>query len=61
MDRRISHCRKAVNEKLLWRDNSCGAEVCGSQRLTGAMLDRLTHRVHIVEPSGERQRRRVED
>ena len=22
-------------------------EVCGSERLTGAMLDRLTHRVHI--------------
>lgn len=22
-------------------------EVCGSERLTGAMLDKLTHRVHI--------------
>lgn len=28
-------------------------EVCGSERLTGAMLDRLTHRVHIVEANGE--------
>ena len=27
-------------------------EVCGSERLTGAMLDRLTHRVHIVEANG---------
>ena len=24
-------------------------EVCGSERLTGAMLDRLTHKVHIIE------------
>jgi DNA replication protein DnaC len=28
-------------------------EVCGSARLTGAMLDRLTHRVHILEANGE--------
>jgi len=27
-------------------------EVCGSERLTGAMLDRLTHRVHIIEANG---------
>jgi DNA replication protein DnaC len=33
-------------------------EVCGSQRLTGAMLDRLTHRVHIVEANGESYRLR---
>ena len=42
-------------------------EVMGSERLTGALLDRLTHRVHIVEANGEsfrlqeskrRQRRR---
>ena len=26
-------------------------EVLGSERLTGAMLDRLTHRVHILETS----------
>jgi DNA replication protein DnaC len=31
-------------------------EVCGSQRLTGAMLDRLTHRVHILEANGESYR-----
>jgi DNA replication protein DnaC len=28
-------------------------EVMGSERLTGALLDRLTHRVHIVEANGE--------
>ena len=33
-------------------------EVCGSERLTGAMLDRLTHRVHIVEANGESYRLR---
>ena len=27
-------------------------EVLGSERLTGAMLDRLTHRVHILEATG---------
>jgi DNA replication protein DnaC len=34
------------------------AEVCGSARLTGALLDRLTHRVHIVEANGESYRLR---
>jgi len=33
-------------------------EVCGSERLTGAMLDRLTHRVHIIEANGESYRLR---
>jgi len=31
-------------------------EVLGSERLTGAMLDRLTHRCHILEASGESYR-----
>ena len=31
-------------------------EVLGSQRLTGAMLDRLTHRIHILEANGESYR-----
>ncbi len=30
--------------------------VFGSQRLTGALLDRLTHRVHILELNGESYR-----
>ena len=31
-------------------------EVLGSERLTGAALDRLTHRCHIVETKGESYR-----
>ena len=31
-------------------------EVFGSQRLAGALLDRLTHRVHILEANGESYR-----
>jgi hypothetical protein len=30
--------------------------VFGSQRLTGALLDRLTHHVHILELNGESYR-----
>ena len=30
----------------------------GSERLTGALLDRLTHRVHIIEANGESYRLR---
>lgn len=33
-------------------------EVSGAERLTGAMLDRLTHRVHIIEANGESYRLR---
>ena len=28
-------------------------EVSGSERLTGALLDRLTHHVHILKMNGE--------
>ncbi len=31
-------------------------EVLGNQRLTGAALDRLTHRCHIIETKGESYR-----
>jgi len=31
-------------------------EVLGNARLTGAVLDRLTHRCHILEASGESYR-----
>lgn len=31
-------------------------EVMGTERLTGALLDRLTHRVHIIEANGESYR-----
>ncbi len=33
-------------------------EVMGPERLTGALLDRLTHRVHILEANGESYRLR---
>ena len=29
-----------------------GTEVFNNERLTGALLDRLTHRVHILEANG---------
>ncbi|MEY4201556.1 MAG: hypothetical protein RLZZ265_3296 [Verrucomicrobiota bacterium] len=31
-------------------------ERLGSERLTGALLDRLTHRVHILETNGQSYR-----
>ena len=31
-------------------------EVLGSERLTGALLDRLTHRIHIPEANGQSYR-----
>ena len=31
-------------------------KVFGSERLTGALLDRLTHHVHIIEMNGENYR-----
>ena len=33
-------------------------EVLGNERLTGALLDRLTHRSHIIEANGESYRLR---
>ena len=33
-------------------------EVLGCERLTGALLDRLTHRVHIIEANGPSYRLR---
>jgi DNA replication protein DnaC len=32
------------------------ASVFGSERLTGALLDRLTHHVHILEMNGDSYR-----
>jgi DNA replication protein DnaC len=33
-------------------------DILGSERLTGALLDRLTHRVHLIEANGESYRLR---
>ena len=38
--------------------NTTRAEVLGSERLTGATLDRLTHRCQIIEAKGESYRLR---
>ncbi len=31
-------------------------EIMGNERMTGALLDRLTHQVHIIEANGESYR-----
>jgi DNA replication protein DnaC len=31
-------------------------EIMGSERMTGALIDRLTHRVHILEANGQSHR-----
>jgi DNA replication protein DnaC len=36
----------------------CWVEVFGCERLTGALLDRLTHRIHIIEANGPSYRLR---
>ncbi len=33
-------------------------EILGNERMTGALLDRITHRVHIIEANGESYRLR---
>jgi len=33
-------------------------DVMGNERLTGALLDRLTHRIHVLEANGESYRLR---
>ena len=33
-------------------------EILGNERLTGALLDRITHRVHIIQANGESYRLR---
>ena len=33
-----------------------GTDMFGSERLTGALLDRLTHHVHILEMNGDSYR-----
>ena len=45
-----------VSVRLLARDRRCGWSLCsdaGSERLTGTLLDRLTHHIHILEMNGE--------
>jgi DNA replication protein DnaC len=39
-----------LTKKLLFEE---WTEIFGSERLAGAMLDRLTHQCHILEANGE--------
>ncbi len=47
--RAYERCSLIVTTNLPFED---WTEVFGSERLTGALLDRLTHRVHILESKG---------
>ena len=43
----------ALDQARFWHE---WTEILGSERLTGALLDRLTHHVHILEMNGESYR-----
>ena len=49
-----SHPRTTCRVRAL--DAAEWTEVFSSERLTGALLDRLTHRVHILEMHGDSYR-----
>ena len=46
----------ATNLPFAYAECVKSTEVFGSERLTGALLDRLTHHVHILEMNGESYR-----
>lgn len=50
VSRAYERCSLIVTTNLPFEE---WTEVLGSERLTGALLDRLTHRVHILEANGE--------
>ena len=47
---RYERCSTLVTSNLPFAE---WTEVLGSERLTGALLDRLTHHVHILEMNGD--------
>ena len=51
--RRYEHGATLVTSNLPFDE---WTSVLGSERLTGALLDRLTHHVHILEMNGESYR-----
>lgn len=51
--RRFEHGATLVTSNLPFDE---WTSVLGSERLTGALLDRLTHRVHILKMNGETYR-----
>ena len=52
------HCRSSAGSLIVTTNLPFEnwTEVLGSERLTGAALDRLTHRCHILESNGESYR-----
>jgi DNA replication protein DnaC len=50
---RYERCSTLVTSNLPFAE---WTEVLGSERLTGALLDRLTHHVHILEMNGDSYR-----
>jgi DNA replication protein DnaC len=49
------HHSPILTTKLAFEE---GTEIFGSDRFTGALLDRFTHRCHILEANGESYRLR---
>ncbi len=52
LTRRVPGSRHLPNERLQIPD----CTLAGSERLTSALLDRITHHVHILEMNGESYR-----
>jgi DNA replication protein DnaC len=55
----LKHYLKKLKLPTILREYQSMAAVCMKdrcERLTGALLDRLTHRVHIIEANGESYR-----
>jgi hypothetical protein len=55
ISRAYEHHRLMLTSNLAFEE---WTEIFGSERLIGAMLDRLTHRYHILEANGESYRLR---
>ncbi|NQU13547.1 MAG: ATP-binding protein [Desulfobacteraceae bacterium] len=53
ISRAYEHHSPMITSNLLFEE---WTEVFGSKRFTGALLDRLTHRCHILEANGESYR-----
>jgi DNA replication protein DnaC len=53
LSQRYEHGSNRVTSSLPFQE---WTEILGSERLTGALLDRLTHHVHILEMNGDSYR-----
>ena len=50
---KLSTTLRQPSSGAICRASSSKTSVFGSERLTGALLDRLTHHVHILEMNGD--------